>query len=93
MVVYSPLPTTQVISVQVDVDFGVARSIKAAVGVAHRLGSVSNLSCLQAVYHSPAAPPTIAYWLLVAGPSASWSLFKLYNSFNYCGKGVLCRAL
>ena len=71
VLVYSPPPSTQVISAQVAV------RIEAAVGAVHRSGSVSNL-CLQVMYHSPAAPPTKVIALLLEDPVPSWS-FSCYT--------------
>ncbi len=71
---------------QVNVDFRVTGSIEVAVGAAHRSGSISNLLCLQAVYHSPAAPPTKAScW----GPSAFVVTFHVIQFFQLLGKGCV----
>ena len=89
VVVYSSPPSTQVISVQVDVDFRVAGSIEAAADTVHRSRSISNPLCLQAVYHSPAAPPTMASWLLVGGPSAFLVTFIVIQFSQLLWEGCL----
>ena len=85
VVVYSPAPSTQVISVQINVDFGVAGSCR-MVQCTDRVRFWTYLVCMQCIFQE--LLHNKGHWPLVGDSVPSWSLFMSYNSSISWGKDV-----